>query len=279
MARELGTVKTADIDDSGYQMRLHEDDAGFDELVASVRRSGVLVPLLLERRGERYVVVAGHRRYKAAGMAGLVEVPAQIMVDEGGAAWGGAFAENMFRQDLSAMEEGAAVVDCLERGEFTAESLGAALGKSVGWIEDRVAIAAWPGEVAQAVHEGRISVAAARHLVRIGDEVHRDMLLNYACENGATARVTAAWFQAWEAGQVTSSPGDVEPVPGVGAAPPIEPYCPCVVCQRKYKMVEMRYNPVCAECGPLLVEIAREMSGRLEGGSEGGGRLHGSDRI
>lgn len=192
MARSLETVSVKDIDDSQYQTRLSIDPGTIGDLVQSVRRDGILVPLLLSYADEKYTVVAGHRRFLAACEIGLPDVPAYVMLAGENKGWSGAFAENMFRQDLTSIEEASAIVDCLASGQYDAESMAKALGKSRAWVEDRVMISSWPGDTQEAVHAGRVSLAAARNLAKIDDPVHRQMLTQFAYENGASARSTAA---------------------------------------------------------------------------------------
>jgi len=257
--RELKNVAVIEINDDDYKMREAIGGEAFDELVMSVMRDGLLVPVLLRRVEDGYTIVAGHRRFAAVKKVGWHYIPAQILGPEEEVGWGGAFAENMFRQDLTPLEEAAAVHDCIENGTYNIDGLARALGRSVGWVESRLDMMKWPDDVLAVVHSGALSVSAARNLAMIDDETHRRMLLDYAVSGGATARITAAWLQSFDAGKMCNDPGDVDPLPANSVLPPIEPYTPCVMCSRKFKMVELRYTPICSDCSPLLVDIARKI--------------------
>ena len=100
------------------------------------------------------------------------------------------------------------------------------------------------------------------NLVRITDLAHRSLLVDYAVENGATARTTAAWFQAWQVGENLSNPGEIEPVEGQPSLPPVIPYTPCVICGNQQKMAHLSYMPVCAECSEIVLATAREVRKR-----------------
>lgn len=258
--RELKNVEVNQINDDDYKMRETIGGVSFDELVSSVMRDGLLVPILLRPVDDGFTVVAGHRRFAAVAKIGWHYIPAQILGPDEDVGWSGAFAENMFRKDLTPVEEAAAVKDCIENGAYTIDSLSCALGRSEGWIKDRLYMMDWPDDVLAVVHSGVLSVSAARNLAGIDDNLHREMLVQYAVDNGATARITAAWFQSFQAGKITDQPGDVEPVPANSVLPPIEPYTPCVMCSRKFKMVELRYTPICSDCSPLLVDLARKIA-------------------
>ncbi|MBA7666514.1 Nucleoid occlusion protein [subsurface metagenome] len=256
---KLSHVPVNLIDDQEYRMRVVEDDDVFLELVASIRRIGIIVPILLKRQGERYSVMAGHRRFTAASVVGLIDVPSYIF--EGGSTigWDAAFAENLYRKDLSPIEEAAAIDDCLKSGSFTIDTIAAALGRSVAWVLDRVDLISWPEDVSLAVHLGKLSVSAARNLAKIVDPSHRTLLVDYAIDNGATARTTAAWLQAWRAGVQTTDPSETEPEAGRTALPPVTPYTPCVICGRQEKMTDLSYAPTCPDCSELIVAMARKV--------------------
>ena len=270
MAGELKMVNLGEINDQEYQMRTGGRGEAFDQLVESVRRDGILVPVLLCSSDLGFTVVAGHRRVAAAREIGLSEIPGYVVDRSRAEGWSGAFAENLFRKDLSPVELAAAVVDCLKSEVYDEETLARALGRSVNWIRFQAQVASWPDRLSLAVHTGKLSVAAARHLADIDDNVQRDMLIDYAVENGATARTTAAWFQAWQAGQGHRDPGEIEPVPGRPSVPTIEPWTPCVICGRQQKMIDLRYIPVCCECGEVVVELARKLTPSVPDGPVAG---------
>jgi len=259
---KLNHIKCALIDDTEYRMRVVDEDDDLNELIASVRRIGIIVPVLLKRQGERYSVMAGHRRFKVASVIGLREVPAYVFDEDVEIGWDAAFAENLYRKDLSPIEEAAAIDDCLSSGGYDTETLARALGRTTAWVIDRRGLCSWPEDVSLAVHLGKLSVAAARNLVKIADLPHRSLLVDYAVENGATARTTAAWFQAWQVGANVSDPGGIEPVEGSPCLPPVIPYTPCVICGRQNEMAHLSYMPVCPECSEIVLVTAREVRKR-----------------
>lgn len=260
MPRKLMSVKLEFIKDVEYQMRLAFDDCDFDELVESIKRHGVLVPVLLERKGDVFSVVAGHRRVAAASKAGLSEIPCNVLDSVDGQGWGYAFAENIFRKDLSAIELAGCVKDCLESDEWDEEKLARGIGRSVQWIRLYRSIAEWPADIQEAMHVGKISVSAARNLVMIDDEVQRRMLTDYAVENGATARITAAWLQSYQMTKAVADPGEVKPAAGRSVLPPIEPFTPCVICGQQFKMIELHYTPICTGCTEVVLSASREIA-------------------
>ena len=255
------------IDDSQYQTRAQRDEESDYLLTRSIQNNGVLQPILLRDMGENFIIIAGHRRFAAAKEIRLEEIPAYVLGADDGHSETMAFHENVFRRDLSPIEEAAAVNDMLSSREFNNESLAKALNKSTNWIAERVVMCEWPAEVSFAVHTGRISVSAARNLVRIADETRRQMLTNYAVDNGATARVTAAWLQSEQAGIPADHPADIEPVPG---APPMvisEPQIPCIFCEQQFKQINITYLPICGTCQSEVVLNFKHLLKQQESGN------------
>jgi len=260
---ELKVVRVAELNSNEHQMRGARNEVAFGELVESIRRSGILQPILVRRDGEGFVVVAGHRRTEAAKIIGLVEVPAYICDLDSAECVSAAYAENIFRDNLSPIEEAAAVRDLVVGGDRDVSKVAAMLGRSEVWVRERMAICDWPGELLEAVHGGLMSLAAARNLAQITDDVHRGMLVGYGCDQGVTARVTMAWYQSWKVGKSVTNPGATVPVGGSTPVAQLPPYTPCIICGVVMQMGQMSYQPVCSGCGVELIHLAKE---RLAGG-------------
>lgn len=253
-----------------YAVRSGIEGQAFDELVSSVRRDGVLQPILVEREGDRFVVVAGHRRTAAARAVGLVEIPAVVVSGGEEIGWRGSFAENMYRADLSPVEEAAALRDCLEGGDLDVDGVAAVLGRSRAWVDGRLAILEWPEDVQMAVHAGSLSVGGAAQLAGIADGVYRAQLIEFARVNGASVRTCAAWRQAYEMGRL-DRPGDIEVPEGSGSrVAAAVPYTPCVICGGQHKMAELSWLPVCGDCDGWILQLSSKVRGQGEGAGVGG---------
>jgi ParB family chromosome partitioning protein len=151
-----------------FQPRSSIDPAALDELAQSIRLRGILQPLLVRPHPStdgRYQIVAGERRWRAAGAAGLHEVPALVneMTDTEAAAV--ALVENLQRQDLNAMDEAEGYARLLTQFEFTQEALGQAVGKSRSHVANTLRLLNLPDRVKQALRNGEISAGHARALL------------------------------------------------------------------------------------------------------------------
>lgn len=231
-----------------YAQRVEVEDEGIIELAASMRRVGMLVPVVVCRRGDSFVLVAGHRRIAAARSAGLHDVPAVVREAEGASAKEVSFAENLFRKDLSPIELAAAISDCHKRGTLTIEELAEGLHRSCHWVQAQISLLDWPDDVLGAIHKGKLSVSAASNLAMVHDDVYREFLVRQAVENGATARATAAWLQAWRSMAPAEEAITREPAAAGERVTPAVPQAPCIVCSNVFRTDELSHVPVCVHC-------------------------------
>jgi ParB family chromosome partitioning protein len=151
-----------------FQPRSSIDPGALEELTQSIRQRGILQPLLVRPHptvNGRYQIVAGERRWRAAGAAGLHDVPALVheMSDTEAAAV--ALVENLQRQDLNPMDEAEGYQRLLNQFQFTQEALGDAVGKSRSHVANTLRLLGLPPEVKAALRQGTISAGHARALL------------------------------------------------------------------------------------------------------------------
>jgi len=144
------------------------DPAALEELAQSIRLRGVLQPLLVRPHptsAGRYQIVAGERRWRAAGAAGLHEVPTLVhdLPDTEAAAV--ALVENLQRQDLNPMDEAEGYDRLVSQFQFTQEALGQAVGKSRSHIANTLRLLNLPAALRQALRQGQITAGHARALL------------------------------------------------------------------------------------------------------------------
>ena len=153
-----------------FQPRTVMDQGALAELTQSVRAHGILQPLLVRPRPdatERFQIVAGERRWRAAGAAGLHEVPALVQAMSDSEAAAIALIENLQRQDLNAIDEAEGYDRLLSQFGLTQEALGEAVGKSRSHIANTLRLLNLPASVKEAVRKGDISAGHARALLAL----------------------------------------------------------------------------------------------------------------
>ena len=170
MAEGVVTVKIGDIEPNREQPRKEFDSEALSELADSIAQHGVLQPLLLRPMlSGGYRIVAGERRWRAARMAGLSEVPAVVreMTDTEEMLF--ALIENLQREDLTPLEEAKGYRTLIESQGFTQEEVSKAVGKSRPTVTNALRLLNLPEEVQEMLESGAISAGHARALLRFRD--------------------------------------------------------------------------------------------------------------
>lgn len=235
-----------------HAQRKSTDDETLDGLVASIGRVGLVYPVVVCPEGDGYLLVEGHRRFEAHKRMGRSEITCII---SGGGKSGIAeiaFAGNYFRKDLSPVELASAISDVYKSGTMTVAEMAVGFSKSEHWVKSMMAICDWPDDVLECVHEKGISVSAAHNLALVTDDNYRDFLLRNAVDQGATARTTSAWLQAWRNMQPQEEAVQAEPAPGQAMPQPVVPQGPCFCCAQVFPVNEMSHVPVCGGCVQIL---------------------------
>jgi ParB family chromosome partitioning protein len=164
-----------------FQPRSSIDPAALEELAQSIRLRGILQPLLVRPHpttAGRYQIVAGERRWRAAGTAGLHEVPALVHTMSDTEAAAVALVENLQRQDLNPIDEAEGYSRLLTQFAFTQEALGQAVGKSRSHVANTLRLLNLPPTVKAALRQGEISAGHARALLThpAAEAVLRDVI-------------------------------------------------------------------------------------------------------
>lgn len=181
-------VKIADIEPNRDQPRKEFDSAALAELADSIAQHGVLQPLLLRPMlSGGYRIVAGERRWRAARMAGLTEVPAVIreMTDSEEMLF--ALIENLQREDLTPLEEARGYRTLIEAQDLTQEEVSQAVGKSRPAVTNALRLLNLPEDIQQMLEKGEITAGHARTLLSFKREEDMRLAAQKAKE-GASVR-------------------------------------------------------------------------------------------
>lgn len=170
MESSVQLIPIDDIIPNRFQPRLAFDETGLKELSESIKQHGIIQPLVLRRLGEKYEIIAGERRYKAATMAGLQEVPAIISNIDDNQSAEVALVENIQRRNLTAIEEAKSYKSLLDRGYLTQEQLAEKMGVSQSSIANKLRLLNLDEEVQDALLNERISERHARALLALPKE-------------------------------------------------------------------------------------------------------------
>lgn len=193
---ELTTLKTNQLTESKTNPRGKEafKDEAFQELVASIKEKGVLVPLLVreinvDKGGLRtYEIVAGHRRFKAAKEAGLEEVPATVAVMDDTEAREAQIIENLQRADIHPMDEADAFKFLADESNQTVQDIARKVGKSERYVRDRLGLTNLVTEARKGFKAGEISLTSAILISKVEDLKIQKDIAKEAIESGWDGR-------------------------------------------------------------------------------------------
>ena len=158
------------IDVCKAQPRKHFDEEKLRELADSIAQHGVIQPLILRKQGDRYLIVAGERRFRAARLAGLKQVPAVLKDIDEKEVLEISIIENIQREDLNPMEEAEAVALLMEDYGLTQEGVAQRLGRSRSAVANTLRLLTLPKKVRDYVESGQLSPGHARALLGLQDE-------------------------------------------------------------------------------------------------------------
>lgn len=188
---EVGTQDEIDInliDPNPRQPRTVFDQDALQELVASIKEIGILQPPVVRRAANRYELIMGERRLRAAKLAGLSKIPVIIRQTPNNELLREALIENIHRSQLNALEEGAAYSQLLNDFNCTQEELAKKLGRSRTVITNTIRLLNLPTSVQQKVASGVISAGHARALLGLADSVAIEKLANRIVAEGLSVR-------------------------------------------------------------------------------------------
>jgi ParB family chromosome partitioning protein len=160
-------VPTASLDPNPYQPRTQFAAAPLAELVASIRESGMVQPLLVRRKGERYEIIAGERRHRAAQALGLASVPVVVREVPDDRLLELALVENIQRAELTALEEAHAYERLQRELGLTQEEIAKRVGKERPTIANSLRLLRLPREVRELMAEGKLDAGHARALLAL----------------------------------------------------------------------------------------------------------------
>ncbi len=167
-AEQKQAVKTLPINqlEAGkFQPRQTFDDEAINALTQSVKEKGILQPILVRKKNDKYEIIAGERRFRAAQKAGLTEVPVIEKNLADNEVLEVALVENIVRQNLTALEEAAGFDKLIKDFNYTQEKLSSVVGKSRSYIANTLRLLSLPDGVKLLLNNGKLTAGHARALV------------------------------------------------------------------------------------------------------------------
>ena len=192
------TLRVAQLEPKGNQPRKYFDTEALAQLADSISAHGVLQPILVrEIIGDRYQIIAGERRWRAAKMAGLSEVRAIVMESSEEQAAQIALVENIQREDLNPVEEASAYRALSEEYHLSQEEIARQVGKSRSAVANALRLLDLPEELRATLVSGELSAGHARALLGLRSPEDMIALGKLAAERGYSVRMTEEEVRKW----------------------------------------------------------------------------------
>ena len=177
------------IETNPFNPREHFQKEALEELAVSIATHGIIQPLTVRKLGrDKYQLISGERRFRAAKLAGLIEVPAYIRIANDQAMLEMALVENIQREDLNAIEIGISYQRLIEECSLTQEQLGEKISKSRSNVTNHLRLLKLPANIQAGVRDGFVSMGHARALVAVSDEHEQIALFHQVMEENLSVR-------------------------------------------------------------------------------------------
>jgi len=189
MAGNVALLTISQIEANKDQPRKDFDEAPLQELATSLRELGIIQPITVHKvRADKYQIISGERRFRAAQLANLEEIPAYIREANDQTLLEMALVENIQREDLHAIEIAVSFQRLIEECNLTHEELGNRLGKNRSTITNYVRLLQLPGPMQIAVRTKQISMGHARALIAIDDTAWQQLVFNRILKDSLSVR-------------------------------------------------------------------------------------------
>lgn len=193
------------------QPRTHFNETLLQELSESIRENGVLQPLLVRKKGQKYEIIAGERRYQASKLAGIEKLPVIIKDVNDQKMLELALIENLQRSDLNPIEEAKGYKQLLKESGMTQEALSKAVSKSRSAITNSLRLLDLPDEVQQFLFDGKMTAGHARAILAVPFEDARIRLAQKVVDEGLSVRATENLAPLFSVGEEPKKPKSVAP--------------------------------------------------------------------
>jgi ParB family transcriptional regulator, chromosome partitioning protein len=211
LGSEPTEVDVDSINPGPMQPRTHFDEGGLEGLADSIRTHGIVQPLLVRRLGDRYELIAGERRWRAARLAGLSKVPVVVKDVPDKDLLEIALIENIQREDLNPIEEAQAYKRLIESVGLTQEALAARVGRDRSYITNYLRLLKLPDDLQKLVIDGRLSTGHARTILGLSHVDLQRRIARQVIDGALSVRATEHLVRKAVEGAAPKTASTVDP--------------------------------------------------------------------
>ena len=193
--KEIVEISLEEIIPNRFQPRLTFDMDALNYLERTIKENGIIQPLVVRKVQDKYEIIAGERRFKAASMIGMRKVPCIVMNLSDGESAEVAIVENIQRKEMTPLEEAKSFKKLLDKGYLTQEDLAKKMGKSQSSIANKLRLLNLDDAVQDAVLNNRISERHARSLLKFQNKMEQREALNEIITKRLTVKQTDEYIE------------------------------------------------------------------------------------
>jgi ParB family chromosome partitioning protein len=192
----VATLNVALLQPGKYQPRTHMDQESLAQLAESIKAQGIMQPILVRRVGDnRYEIIAGERRWRAARMSGLEEVPVLVREVQDDVALAMALIENIQRENLNPLEEATGIQRLIDEFKMTHQQASDAVGRSRSAVTNMLRLLNLAEPVQDLLMQNRLDMGHARALLAVGSAAKQTQLAHEVAEKQLSVRETERLVQ------------------------------------------------------------------------------------
>lgn len=245
---QIKYIKLENLESSDHTGRFAVDQSLLNELTESIRKHGILLPLIVKKHNSIYKIICGNNRFYCAKKVGLPSAPCIPTTGTELEQYEIQLHENLKRLPLSHMDQATSFVELREKFNLTLEQTSEIVGKTISYISQHITILNSGDNILQALNNNKINFTVARELSHIKDPVKRDSYLSYAVTSGASIETIQQWVRELKRDQEfipENQPEDTGPAPlPINEHP--ESICDC--CTSPMKTASIHFLRVCPRC-------------------------------
>lgn len=249
------TIPIVQIDAAPYQPRATDDLPALEQLASSIKELGLLQPIVVMPKGDRYILIAGSRRLQAVRMLGWAEVPANVQPPGTADLTLMSLSENLSRENLNPMEVAKTVHHLLTELNLSRVEVARVFGYDPRWVGEQLKLLEMPQYLQEATELAVLSKSVALELDRIQDDHLKEMYVAYAATGGCTLKTANEWVRqagATVAARERRQEMAVEAPPQPTEPPPAPETPRCWICQAPDTKVMLETIPLCWHCRSAL---------------------------
>ncbi|MFA6495483.1 MAG: ParB/RepB/Spo0J family partition protein [Candidatus Paceibacterota bacterium] len=182
------------IDDPRIAMRGNVHDEEIDQLMSDMKEVGLVEPIVVRRVGERFEIIAGHRRTTAARLLNWPTIEAKIVEADDNEALRMRAIENTSRLDVNPVDDAAFCHELMTRAHMTVDEVAGIRNRSVAWVESRLQVYNMPTYLQEYVGQKRIALGSALWITKLEPETKRQYYANWAALNGISISGAKRWY-------------------------------------------------------------------------------------